>query len=117
MFESVSPIVSYITLFLFLYLCLCLCLFVLCIFFFSYLYRLDVQYGSIFRWLNNIFCERMIEGRRDIDRKCIWEIQTNNPSPAVKILNGTSRPTLPSQTKRERDRKERANTVKRSVTS
>ena len=29
--------------------------------------------------------------------KCAWEIQTDNPSLAVKILNGTPRTTLPSR--------------------
>ena len=29
--------------------------------------------------------------------KCIWEIQTGNPSLAMKILNGTPRPNVPSQ--------------------
>ena len=29
--------------------------------------------------------------------KCIWEIRTDNPSLALKILNGTPRPILPSQ--------------------
>ena len=29
--------------------------------------------------------------------KCIWEIRTDNPSLAVKILNGTPRPIVPSQ--------------------
>ena len=30
-------------------------------------------------------------------KKCIWEIRNDNPSLAVKILNVTPRPILPSQ--------------------
>ena len=45
---------------------------------------------------------RCSEFRRLIERnfiffKCIWEIRTDNPSLAVKILNNTPRPNVPSQ--------------------
>ena len=44
-----------------------------------------------------------LEREREIERdfyfcwKCIWEIRTDNPSLAVKILNDTPRPNVPSQ--------------------
>ena len=43
--------------------------------------------------------ERQIEIERDFYffLKCIWEIRTDNPSLAVKILNDTPRPNVPSQ--------------------
>ena len=46
--------------------------------------------------------ERDREREREIERdfyflKCIWKIRTDNPSLAVKILNGTLKPILPSQ--------------------
>ena len=54
--------------------------------------------------------------------KCIWEIRTDNPSLAVKILNVTPRPILPNQKglvgrerEREREReKERERAIKRA---
>ena len=36
--------------------------------------------------------------------KCIWEIRTNNPSLAVKILNATPRPILEIERDRDKDR-------------
>ena len=40
-------------------------------------------------------------------KKCIWEIRNDNPSLAVKILNVTPRPILPSQREREREREQK----------
>ena len=42
----------------------------------------------------------------DFFKKCIWEIRTDNPSLAVKFLNGTPRPILPSQREKDEAREE-----------
>ena len=44
--------------------------------------------------------------------KCIWENRTDNPSLAVKILNGTPRPTLPRERERQTDRERHRETEK-----
>ena len=42
---------------------------------------------------------------RDLKKKCIWEIQTDNTSLAVKILIGTPRPIRERESEGDRERK------------
>ena len=51
----------------------------------------------LFKTYKNINMHVEIERDFFIFWKCFWEIRTDNPSLAVKILNGTPRPNVPSQ--------------------
>ena len=65
------------------------------------IFALEVGYmfkqKSVIRGIRKREREKVREINESEFWKCIWEIRTDNPSLAVKILNGTPRPTLPSE--------------------